>query len=287
MTYYGDTKEKKLARTYAALASYEAFRSYQPDVILAEAVTLAGNSAGDLGILKHLWKFPAEACHFTDSDAAAVASSKAILDTEWPGVHLRKESLIKTLDRINHGIDYLVLDFMGQFNHKVAEVLAVAKDKMLPGSIVNYTFCRSHETDANPYWRETERFGEESKLSLIIRHRNDPEEMAALSRDRRRFVGYAHLLREGLATDGYYWRLIAKYKYHMGIIVLQKLPLGHGIKNVLSQAISVDNDDVVFRNLVCDLQKKKFNAKQISEIIQVPKGRVAAWMANNTRGAYK
>lgn len=284
MTYYGDTKEKKLARTYAALAAYEAFRSYQPDVILADAVTLAGDSAGDLGILKHLWKFPAGACHFTDSDATAITSSKAILDTEWP-VHLRKENLIKTLDRINHGIDYLVLDFMGQFNHKVAEVLEVAKDKMLPGSIISYTFCRAHETNANPYWKKTEEFEEVSDLG--IRYRNNPKEIETASKDRRRFVGYAHLLREELATDGYYWRLIAKYKYHMGMIVLQKLPNGHGIKNVLSQAISVDDDDVVFRNLVCDLQKKKFNAKQISDIIQIPKGRVAAWMANNTRGAYK
>lgn len=287
MAYFGDTKEKKLARTASAILAHKSFRNLYPESKLRSAVTLAGTDAGDFGVLKHMWKFDASRCHFVDEKTAHLESSRKILATEWPAAQAHKGSLKNVLSNMNEGIDYLILDFMGQYTQSVQDVLLAAKKNLLYGSIVSYTFCRSHEKESNPYWARTTTHARLSPNELLTL--ND-EKKELLLKDRRRFMGYAHMMCDTLKGDDtdFKWIVLGKFRYHMGMIVIQKVQANPHIIGFNGDPINikVDDDDIMLRKMVCQLQSQGYKSKEISDIMQISRGRVAAWMANNTRGSY-
>lgn len=276
--YYGDTPIKRIVRINAATLGLHCYKGYtglsnKP----AFAVTLAGPEVADIGIFKHIWSFEPAKVVFVDKKKSAYESAKKILAKEWPEAQrgLVHSDLKKALIGV-YNISYLNLDFMGQYTRDVNDLLLDVGPRIQPGGIISLTFCRSHESDKNPMWKLTADFGPDF--------------------DKRRFNGYAKLATYALGFNSPNFRFmcIGKFRYHMGVILIQKVSphyplLAHPDYNYsepIDVKVSLDDQDRQYRNWVCSLQNEGKNATQIGHILNLPKTRIAAWMANNTRGAY-
>ncbi len=282
--YPGESDPKRLAR----LAIYNRTLSLQPASVRKEGfnIVLCGEDAGELGCLRYLLKTPPDLTWFVDNHQTRGLNKVA---REWPEAEYALRDVKEVVEGVN-SIAFLHLDFMGLLNDEREDIIKLAAPKMKMWGIMFYVFFRGHEKPSVDFWK----------------HYNGAR---AKTPEGKRFVGAAGAIQKAL---GPHFKPVFSLRYTgvtrrearntrqgaMGILGFQKIPVDYTSNNywmgMLMQPSpfggNVPTDEKLLQEHLrieaLELRRRGHNSKEVSAILNIGVGKVAAWFANSSRGTY-
>lgn len=280
----GESDSKRLAR----LAIYDRTMRLQPASVREDglSIVLCGEDAGELGCLRYLLKTPASLTWFVDNKQTRGLKK---VGREWPAA---KAALTDVKDVVadSKSISFMHLDFMGLLNDEREDIIKLSAPKMKMWGVMYYVFFRGHEKPSVDFWK----------------HFNGAKAKTA---EGKRFIGAKTVIQRAL---GSYFVPVFSLRYTgvtrrehrnvrmgaMGILGFQKVPhdfQGHRHwLNMLEQPSpyggNVPTDEKLLgehlRIEALELRRRGHDSNEVSAILNIGAGKVAAWFANSSRGTY-
>jgi hypothetical protein len=288
-----DTDEKRLARFYL----YRKVRHLWEvgDPLTGCAVVLAGDEASEIGCLRYYLKREPETTYFVDVDKAGLDLATSL----WKGVRTFHGSISDAIPQIEDSFAFVNLDFCGFMREEIIQSLAGLAGKIPVYGVVSYTFLRSREGAYTPGWEvaqdlATDIMEKDPRFKKF--EKNSPEWLDAV-----RFLGYTEILRRQLGKTFepvFRLRYTGGRRSNMGMVALQNVPpfaKTPAWRKEVSTARSFEEksgvilgDDLALkiRDLALTLTDV-FPTKEVAQILHIPRGTMAAYQANKTRGTYR
>lgn len=283
--YPGDTDSKKLARVQMYKRSKQFFSiTAKPKGM---AITLAGPEAAEFGCMRHVLDFKPWEMLFVDRnqdyliEALIRQGDVNVYEGEINDVLVQ---MLKAKDRAA----FINLDFCGKLSDSRLESARLAAQLLEPRGLLYYTFFRGREQTA-----------EREAMEM------PPNDHLKASKEGRELSRCIYIVKELLKVIGNEFELIFLMRYDsvdpddpkvhapMGMVGFQRMPLAYRTsswKTVLNSEMegAVSNhflgsevqDGLRIAALALAHQGKR--AKEIQSILNVPAGRVAAWIAVDT-----
>lgn len=286
-SYAGETDSKRLAR----LALYRRIQQLQPATTRTEgsAVVLAGPEAGEVGCLRDFLGLKPHRTYFVDWE------SEKGLDRarqDWPKVNTELTDVNNVVrpGYLKTPLALLHLDFMGYLNEVREDTLKQAAPLMAMWGMVFYTFFRGREKSGVGLWDKM-------------------KETKASSLDGKRFIGGARIIQKALGSNfvpvfalrycSISRRAVRNVRQgSMGVLGFQKVPKdfqgnSHWMR-MLGEPTQfggeVPTDERLLQELLrteaLELRRQGHKSKEVSAILNMGAGKVAAWFAMQSRGTY-
>lgn len=282
--YPGDTDPKRLSRAQLYKRSRQLFEaSYRPPGM---AIVLAGPEAGDYGGLKHVLNFKPKEMLFIDKKPDGLLRA---LERSSDVQYYEGDVLDALHVQRSKGRDaaFINLDFCTRLTNETIEAVRRAGLLLNKRGLLFYTFYRGRE---------------QGDLRDEMGVKDDGKESNRESRDLSRCTFVAKKLLTVLGTE---FELVFLTRYvsreegenkqsPMCILGFQRMPLNLRDKTwsaavdsqmqgaASSRILGMEVEDGL-RISALALAHQGKRAKEIQEILNVPAGRVAAWMAIETR----
>lgn len=271
--YIKETDGKRIAR----LLQYKLmlYRRISP---FSKSLVLCGPEAGEAGCLKHLLNIEAQEAFFADWREQTGLKRAS---NQWAGVRCHYGDVKDVLES-EKDFSFINLDLMGHFQESTRKLVALAGHRILPWGFFFYTFFRGREWG----WRRRELMemqGDSLDENRLVK--NSVEITKALG---SKFEPVFSLLYQSNEPG----RTIRHST--MGVLGFQRTGGAHLIKlpmwNEGCSTGMLTGEPVGLRKRVSfeavGLRSGGLRSKQISEVLNVESGTVAAWLAHSTRGTY-
>jgi len=318
--YVGETVPKKLMRLQLYTVVKHLWKhTFHPG---GWAVTLAGPEACEVGVLRHMLRFPVEKSMLVDRDPGGVAAAQ----TKWPGVNTYLGDIREGIEKVS-SIGFAHFDFMGHFNDIISETVDLVRHKLRPGAVIAYTYLRGREmTGKTPHWDTMQA---ETKAALCDGPARERMEDERFRLDTTRSIGYARLLRQRLMNG---WlppseksvcgrhdleqillstpkmappELVFLGRYNsgrspMGVIAMQVMPDSmrgtrwqkairqlYNLPESRNDAPSGEEAVIAMKKKCVSLRKKGMPLSEVASVMNVEPSTITAWLAHDTRGTYE
>lgn len=276
--YQGETDAKRLARLHTARRIMELWDS-MPERPAGCAITLAGPSAGDVGVMKHVLEFVPDMVVAVDEQAGCAER----FAQSWPNTNAVHGNLLDVVRDLKFPIAYANLDFCGILSEQCEEAIRIVGDKLAIGGIVTYTFFRGREGKM-PLWDEIVRI----PSTREGRDKTDEQRLVYYARRMSYLLG-------GAAEPVYLLRYQAE-RSPMTILGYQYMPLQHrtkdwrrALENSAVHGGTLETASSLRERLkfaAVGLLNRGMTPNQVAEVLNLPKSTVVAWLAHETRGSY-
>ncbi len=278
--YLDDSIAKKSMRTRVLRRAKQLFAvTGQPNGV---AISLAGPSAGDLSGLKYVLGYSSKDIVLVDRDPTGLYAALERDDK----VNVYEGDIDDAINEMLYAkgkASFINLDFCGRFSSKVKSSCVLASKILEDKGLLFLTFFRGRESA-----------DEKKAIEMTATGHTDPE-WARFS-----FISAELRTAMGLQFERVFAGLYSSHgeglrHSPMGVIGFQKMPyklqtstwrsIAWNQGDIVKDRVKSKKDaDVDLKTQVIALMHEGKKSKEIGAILNVPPSRVAAWLANHTRG---
>lgn len=305
--YHGETDAKRIVRLDCYLRAAELIagstsaRHQLYGIQPCWAVTLCGPDAAELGAFKHLLKWPARQSAFVDMDSNPSGLRKA--EKNWDNVKTINDTLYNAIRLIKGPIAFIHLDFMGHISSDVETSLHLIRPRIPRGGVVMVTSLRGRETVNTPHWKEAQNriswpalvaspdFIRRTKAFGWTNPRLAVARAAGYANEHLQILNGADTGRFSVFQKrGMFWceRI---YEYQGGpspmvVHFYRRTDLSLFKNEAMLYRLRCNGEQAAMQVRSQVLRMMDLSTEEISEIMNIPRGTVAAWRAHGTRGTY-
>lgn len=295
--YLGETDAKRVARYQMALTVNKLVRTHP--LPLGRAVTLCGNTAGDVGCMRDLMGFKPEQCIFVESNREhrhGLTKAKRM----WPGIETYFGKIESLLEGGDHGwpLAFLNADCTGRLTTEshTMSILKAASRKLVRGSIMSFTHFRGRDQVWEKPFGNSMTFPRPPGMSMEEHYK---------IQSRARFTMYGGAVQRLLGGPGFKLVKVLTYDAQrqrrdhrhspMGMLIFRNVSHSH-LPSAIGEPweeikradnIGVGDAEIRLRNSVVALIHKGYDTYKISGILNLSEPRIRAWRAHETRGTYQ
>ncbi len=282
--YLDDSLSKKSTRSQMLRRTKQLFAvSGRPP---GAAVTLAGPSAGDFSGLKYVLNYRSEEMVFVDRNPVGLYAALERDDR----VLVYEGHIDDALNEMLHSrspASFINLDFCGRFSEEVKASCVLASKVLANRGLMFLTFFRGRErADEKLAMRMPDSAARQSDDRESARCRFIITELRRVmgAEFEQVFLGLYNSHAEGLRHSPMGVVGFQKMPHHLRTSAWREVAKKQATNAVKSRLRTKDDASDALRAQVIALAHEGRKSKEIGAILNVPATRVAAWLANHTRG---